>query len=44
MQIVSILWKTPVVVGAVVVGAIAACQVGWSGAELVVNSSLGIYV
>ncbi len=40
MLIVSILWKTPVVVGAVVVGAIAACQVGWSGAELVVNSSL----
>ena len=40
MQIVPILWKTPVVAGAVVVGSIAASQAGWSGAELVVNSPL----
>jgi hypothetical protein len=40
MQIVPILWKTPVVAGAVVVGSIAANQAGWSGAELVVNSPL----
>jgi hypothetical protein len=40
MQIVPILWKTPVIAGALVVGSIAASQAGWSGAELVVNSPL----
>jgi hypothetical protein len=29
----SILWKTPVVIGALVVGCVAASQAGWSGAE-----------
>jgi len=33
-------WKTPVVVAALLVGSLGASQVGWSGAELVVNSSV----
>jgi hypothetical protein len=38
MKIVSkILWKTPVVVGALVVGTAAANQAGWSGAELIAS-------
>lgn len=36
----KIVWKTPVVVVALLVGSFGASQVGWSGAELVVNSSL----
>lgn len=35
-----LVWKTPVVIVALVVGALGASQVGWSGTELVVNSSL----
>src|SRR6516225_2019987 len=35
-----IIWKTPVVVVALLVGSFGASQVGWSGAELVVNSPL----
>lgn len=31
----SLLWKTPVVIGALVVGCVAANQVGWSGAEFI---------
>jgi hypothetical protein len=40
MQIVPLLWKAPVVTGAVAVGAIGANQAAWSGADLVVNSPL----
>jgi hypothetical protein len=40
MKIGPIIWKTPVVVVALVVGALAANQAGWSGAELVVNLPL----
>jgi hypothetical protein len=40
MRIIQIIWKTPVVVGALVVGSIAASQAGWSGADLAVNSQL----
>ncbi len=38
--IASLIWKIPVVALAVVVGAIAANQAGWSGAELVINHPL----
>jgi len=31
----SILWKAPVVIGALVVGGVATNQAGWSGAESV---------
>ncbi len=34
----EVLWKTPVVAGALVIGYIAASQAGWSGAELIVSS------
>ena len=34
MQIMSYIWKTPVVVVALLVGALGANQAGWSGAEL----------
>jgi hypothetical protein len=40
MKIVAFIWKIPVVAVALVVGAIAASQAGWSGAELVVNAPL----
>jgi hypothetical protein len=33
----NILWKIPVVIGALVVGCMAASQVGWSGAESIVE-------
>ena len=32
-----VLWKTPVVIGALVVGCIAANQAGWSGAEFIAD-------
>lgn len=38
MRFLSIIWKTLVVVAALVVGVFGASQAGWSGAELVVNS------
>jgi hypothetical protein len=31
----TILWKIPVVVGAVIIGAMVANQAGWSGAEAI---------
>jgi hypothetical protein len=34
----KILWKTVLVVGALVIGSLGAYQLGWSGADLVVNS------
>lgn len=34
----KIIWKTPVVAVALLVGTLGASQAGWSGAELVVNS------
>jgi hypothetical protein len=37
VKIVSILWKTPVVVAALVLGALTASQAGWSGGEWIVN-------
>lgn len=40
MKVVSFLWKALVVAGAVILGAIGANQVGWSGADLVLNSAL----
>lgn len=40
MKVVSVLWKTPVVVGAVVLGAVGANQVTWSGADFVLNGRL----
>ncbi len=40
MNVWTILWKTPVVFVALVIGSIAACQIGWSGAALAVNSPL----
>ena len=36
----KIVWKTPVVAVALLVGSLGASQAGWSGAELVVNSPL----
>ncbi|MGA2890776.1 MAG: hypothetical protein ABSE51_22355 [Terracidiphilus sp.] len=36
-SITSIVWKTPVVIGALVVGCMAASQVGWSGAESIAD-------
>ena len=36
----KVIWKTPVIAVALVVGVVAASQAGWSGAELVVNSPL----
>lgn len=33
----KILWKTPVVAGALVIGSMAANQAGWSGAEAIVS-------
>jgi|ERR1035438_94147 hypothetical protein len=33
----KLLWKVPVVVGALVVGALAASQAGWSGAEAIAS-------
>jgi hypothetical protein len=36
-SITSILWKTPVVIGALVVGCMAASQAGWSGAESIAD-------
>jgi hypothetical protein len=36
----KIIWKTPVVAVALLVGSLGASQAGWSGAELVVNSPL----
>jgi hypothetical protein len=35
-----IIWKTPIVAVAVIVGALGAVQVGWSGAELIVNAPI----
>jgi hypothetical protein len=32
-----ILWRTPVVIGALMIAFLAAAQVGWSGAEIIVN-------
>jgi hypothetical protein len=40
MQFFPFVWKTPVVIGALLVGSFGASQVGWSGAELMVNSSV----
>ena len=40
MKIVPIIWKIAAVALALVVGAVGANQVGWSGAELVVNAPL----
>jgi hypothetical protein len=40
MKIVHIIWKAPVVIVALLIGALAANQAGWSGAELVVTSQL----
>jgi hypothetical protein len=40
VKVVSFLWKAPVVAAAVILGAIAANQVGWSGADLVLNTPL----
>lgn len=34
-SVLRILWKTPVVIGALVVGCLAASQAGWSGAEFI---------
>jgi hypothetical protein len=39
-MILSLLWKIPVVVVAIVVGIFGASQAGWCGAELFVNSIL----
>jgi hypothetical protein len=36
----KIVWKTPVVIVALLIGFLGATQAGWSGAELVVNSAL----
>jgi hypothetical protein len=36
----NIIWKTPVVAVALLVGSLGASQAGWSGTELVVNSPL----
>ena len=36
----KIVWKTPVVAVAIIVGALGAIQVGWGGAELIVNAPL----
>ena len=36
----KIIWKTPVVVVATIIGALGASQVGWSGAELVLNTPI----
>jgi hypothetical protein len=36
----KIVWKTPVFAIALLIGSFGASQVGWSGAELVANSSL----
>ena len=36
----KVIWKTPVIAVALVVGVVAASQAGWNGAELVVNSPL----
>jgi hypothetical protein len=40
MRIIPFVWKILVVAVALLVGAFGAIQVGWGGAELVVNSSL----
>jgi len=34
-SVLRVLWKTPVVIGALVVGCLAASQAGWSGAEFI---------
>jgi hypothetical protein len=34
----KILWKTVLIVGALVIGSLGAYQVGWSGADLIVNA------
>src|ERR1700730_12047441 len=36
----KIVWKTPIVAVAIIVGALGAIQAGWSGAELIVNAPL----
>jgi hypothetical protein len=40
MRILALVWKIPTVVAAVIAGAIASSQAGWSGAELIINSLL----
>jgi hypothetical protein len=39
-RIVSIIWKTPVIAVALVVGLLGASQTGWSGAEVAVNAPI----
>jgi hypothetical protein len=40
MRLISALWKIPVVIAAIVIGAFGACQVTWSGADIVLNGIL----
>jgi hypothetical protein len=40
MKIVSIIWKIPVVIVAVVLGSFGASQLGWSGADYLLNWNL----
>ena len=40
MRFVSIIWKTVVVAGALLVGLLTANQVGWSGAEVVLTAPI----
>lgn len=37
MKVTAILWKIPALVGAMVIGAIAANRAGWSGAEAITS-------
>jgi hypothetical protein len=40
VKFVSLLWKIPVIAVALIMGGIAACQVTWSGADIVLNGIL----
>jgi hypothetical protein len=40
MKVTPLLWKTPMVAIALLIGSVAANQAGWSGAELVVNAPM----
>lgn len=40
MKIVPIIWKTPVVAVALVVGMLGGSQAGWSGGEVIVNARI----
>jgi len=40
MSLISLIWKIPVAIVALIVGALAAGQAGWSGAELVMNAPI----